>query len=58
MSSGNGNRTSTDGARGIELLCFNQKLIDKTNGQFWQLSIQNNKKYQLQHWPWKSYMHL
>ena len=57
MSSGNGQRTSEDGARGIELLCFDQSLDGKTNGQFWQMSIQN-KRYKLIHTPWKEYMHM
>ena len=60
MTSGGGNRSSEDGARGIELLCFDQKLEDDTNGQFWQLEIKHsaNNKYKLQQWPWKSYMHM
>lgn len=57
MTHGGGNRTSKDGAKGIELLCFHQKLENDANGQFWQLNVGKNNEYKLIHTPWKQYMH-
>ena len=60
MSSGNGERTSKEGAIGIELLCFNQSLKDDTNAQFWQLQTDNdasdNNKYSLVQNKWDEIM--
>ena len=43
MSSGGGNRTATDGAKGIELLCLEKKSLDET-GKFWSVEFGDKPK--------------